>query len=144
MREQSRMQQAALLVGLVFVLVGILGFIPGITTDAPGDYAGDESDAELLGLFSVSVLHSLVHVGFGLAGLALARTWEGARNYLIGGGIVYIALFVLGIVGALDWLPANDSDDWLHLALGLGLIGLGWVLRNEVRRDRDVVRATSY
>jgi len=138
------MQQAALLIGGVFVLVGIAGFIPGITTDAPGDFAGDESEAELLGIFSVSVLHSLVHVGFGLAGMALAHTWTGARNYLIGGGVIYLALGVLGIVGLLDWLPADDSDDWLHLALGIGLVGLGWVLRNEVRSDREAVRATTY
>ena len=142
MRYESRMQQAALLVGGVFVLVGIAGFIPGITTDAPGDFAGEESDAELLGIFTVSVLHSLVHVGFGLAGMALAHTRTGARNYLIGGGAIYLALGVLGLVGALDWLPADDSDDWLHLALGIGLVGLGLLLRNEVRGDRGV--ATTY
>ena len=144
MWERSRMQQAALLVGGVFVLVGILGFIPGITTDAPGDFAGEDSEGSLLGIFQVSVLHNLVHLAFGLAGLALARTWEGSRNYLIGGGIVYLALFLLGILGVMDWLPADDTDDWLHLALGLGLLGLGLALRNEVRGDRDVAGATPY
>jgi len=134
------MQQAALLVGVVFVLVGILGFIPGITSDAPGDFAGEDSEGSLLGVFQTSILHNLVHLGFGLAGLALARTWDGARNYLIGGGIIYLALFLLGMLGVMDWLPADDTDDWLHLVLGIALLGLGVALRNEVRRDRDLDR----
>ncbi|MDP8911663.1 MAG: DUF4383 domain-containing protein, partial [Actinomycetota bacterium] len=40
-----------MIVSATFVLVGILGFIPGITSDAPGKFAGEESDAELLGIF---------------------------------------------------------------------------------------------
>ena len=68
----------ARLFAIVFLVVGILGFIPGIMTDAPGDFAGEESEAELFGIFSVSILHNLVHLLFGIVGLALARTWEGA------------------------------------------------------------------
>ena len=143
MRESSTLQNAARLVGLVFLIVGILGFIPGITDEAPGEFMGEDSEAELLGLFQTSVLHNIVHLLFGVAGLALARTWEGARNFLIGGGIVYLALWLLGLVGALDWLPADDDDDWLHLALGIGMIALGFLLRGRRPgvRDADTVRA---
>jgi len=120
-------QNAARVVGIVFLLVGIAGFIPGLTTDLYEglEFAGDEGTSELLGLFEVSVLHNLVHGLFGVAGLALAATPNGARTYLLGGGGIYLALWLLGLVGAADWIPANNADDWLHLLLGLGMIALG-------------------
>jgi hypothetical protein len=61
----------------------------------------------------------------------LSRTWEGSRNFLIGGGVVYLGLWLIGLLGAMDWLPADDSDDWLHLALGAGMIALGLLLRGR-------------
>jgi hypothetical protein len=126
MNDRSTVQSAALLLGAVFLLVGILGFIPGITTDYKDmAFAGSDSDAKLLGSFQVGILHNLVHLLFGVAGIALARTWEGARGYLVVGGAVYLALWVLGLVGAADWVPANDADDWLHFGLGVGMLGLG-------------------
>jgi hypothetical protein len=118
---------------IAFLLVGILGFIPGITSDAPGDFAGEESEAELLGLFNVSVLHNLVHLLFGIAGLAMARTWDGARLFLIGGGVIYLLLWIVGLIGGLDWLPANDGDNWLHFALGLAMVAAGFLLGREPR-----------
>ena len=124
--DRTPVQMLAKLVGVVFLLVGILGFIPGITTHY-GDlkFAGDSSGAKLLGLFQVSILHNIVHLLFGVVGLALARTWSGARTYLIGGGFVYLALWILGLVNGASWIPANSADDWLHLGLGVGLLGLG-------------------
>ena len=93
MRDRSPIQTVAMLVGAVFLLVGILGFIPGITTNYDDlKFTGHSSDAQLLGIFDVSILHNIVHLLFGVAGLALARTYEGARNYLIGGGVIYLAL----------------------------------------------------
>jgi Domain of unknown function (DUF4383) len=132
MRDRSAVQSVAMLFGVVFLLVGILGFIPGITTDY-GDlkFAGEDSTAELLGIFKVSILHNIVHLLFGIAGLALARTFEGARTYMIGGGIIYLALWILGLVGGADWIPSNDADHWLHFALGIVMIGLGYLTSRE-------------
>ena len=128
MRERSPVQSIAALVGVVFLLVGILGFVPGITTHY-GDlsFAGHGSGAKLLGIFQVSVLHNIVHLLFGIVGLAFARTADGARTYLVGGGVVYLVLWVIGLVGAADWIPANTADNWLHFALGVGMIALGVV-----------------
>ena len=119
----------------MFLLVGIAGFIPGLTTNLYDglEFAGDDGNAELLGLFQVSVLHNIVHLLFGIAGLALAATASGARTYLIGGGAVYLLLFLLGIVGGGDWIPANDADNWLHLLLGGAMIGLGVASTRESR-----------
>ena len=131
--DRTPVQNVARLVGIVFLLVGVAGFIPGVTTNLYDglEFAGNDGTAELLGLFQVSVLHNIVHGLFGIAGLALAATASGARTYLIGGGAIYLFLFLLGIVGGGDWIPVNDADNWLHLALGIGMIGLGIATTRE-------------
>ncbi|HUZ82994.1 MAG TPA: DUF4383 domain-containing protein [Gaiellaceae bacterium] len=135
MRDRTSSQSIAALVGVAFLVVGILGFVPGITTHY-GDmsFAGHESGAKLLGLFQVSVLHNIVHLLFGVVGLVLAKTADGARTFLVGGGVVYLALGVLGVVGAGDWIPANTADNWLHFVLGIGMIGLGYVTGRSTAR----------
>ena len=100
------------------------------------EFAGDDGNAELLGIFQVSVLHNLVHVLFGIAGLALAATASGARTFLIGGGAIYLVLWLLGLVGGADWIPSNNADDWLHLGLGLGMIARGRRARRASGRSR--------
>src|ERR671938_1907109 len=137
MRDHSPIQMAALLVGVVFLLVGILGFIPGITTHY-GDlkFAGHNSDAKLLGIFETSILHNIVHLLFGIAGLALARTLEGARTFLVGGGVIYLVLFVYGLIfhgeSGGTWIPVNWADNILHLALGAGMVLLGVMFGRDV------------
>jgi hypothetical protein len=136
---RSPVRTAALVVSIAFLLVGVMGFIPGLTTDY-GDltFAGHHSDAHLLGVFQVSILHNIVHLLFGLAGLAMARTVPGARAYLIGGGAIYLLLWVYGLVvgqdTAANFVPLNGADDWLHLGLGIGMLALGLLL---VRRTAD-------
>ncbi|SCE87122.1 protein of unknown function (DUF4383) [Micromonospora carbonacea] len=137
---RAPVRRAAGTVGVVFLLVGLLGFVPGITTGF-GDlrFAGHGSGAKLFGVFQVSVLHNAVHLAFGLAGLALSRTWDGARTFLIGGGAVYLALWLYGLVvdhgSGANFIPVNDADNWLHLLLGAGMIALG-VLTTRDRRRR--------
>jgi hypothetical protein len=133
MNLATPVQTVARLVGIVFLLVGIAGFVPGITTNLYDglEFAGDDGNAELLGLFQVSILHNIVHALFGV-GILMAATASGARTYLLGSGALYIVLFLMGIVGAGDWVPTNNADDWLHLVLGVGLIALG-VLTTRTR-----------
>jgi hypothetical protein len=139
----TTLQKAATAVAAVFVLVGVLGFIPGITTDYDTmTFASHDSDAKLLGVFEVSILHNIVHLLFGVAGFALARTWNGARSYLIGGGAIYLVLWVYGLLvdheSSANFVPVNDADNWLHLFLGVAMVGLGLALGR--RADRDGVR----
>ncbi|MGW4945968.1 DUF4383 domain-containing protein [Actinoplanes sp. NPDC004185] len=139
-RTRTRIQTAALAVGAVFVLVGILGFIPGITSNYDTmSFAGHHSEAKLLGIFQVSILHNIVHLLFGAAAFALAKTVSGARMYLIAGGAIYLVLWLYGLIVGQDssanFVPVNTADDWLHLVLGLGMIGLGLALSpKSVRR----------
>lgn len=144
MRDRTSMQTAARLVGLTFLAVGIAGFIPGVTTNLYEglEFAGHEGRAELLGIFEVSVLHNLVHVGFGLAGLALAVTPERARTFLIGGGTIYLGLWIYGLIidysSDANFVPLNDADNWLHFALGAGMLALGLALARTPRREASV------
>jgi hypothetical protein len=137
--SRSRISTAAKAVAAVFLLVGILGFIPGITSDYDTmSFAGHESQAKLLGIFQVSVLHNIVHLLFGAAGFVLARTAAGARTYLVGGGAIYLVLWLYGLVidhnSAANFIPVNTADNWLHLLLGLGMIALGVLLSRNTRR----------
>jgi hypothetical protein len=130
---RTSVQKAALAVGAVFLLVGILGFIPGVTTNYDQlAGAGHESEALLLGIFQVSILHNIVHLLFGAAGIALARSVAGARNYLIWGGAIYLVLWLYGMFidheSTANFVPLNTADNWLHFILGIGMIALGLLL----------------
>ncbi|MGA8978418.1 MAG: DUF4383 domain-containing protein [Pedococcus sp.] len=133
---RTAVQKAAGLVGAVFLLVGILGFVPGITSNYDQlDFASHDSGAQLLGIFQVSILHNLVHLAFGLAGLAMARTARTAFTFLVGGGVIYLVLWIYGLVidkdSAANFVPVNSADDWLHFVLGVGMIAAGMLLRNR-------------
>ena len=136
MRDRSTVQSAALLVGILLFAMGILGFVPGITTHY-GDlsFAGHDSGAKLFGIFQTSILHNVVHLLFGLIGIAMARSWEGARTFLIAGGTIYLVLFVYGLLahGNSGWnfIPVNSADNVLHVALGVVMVVLGLVLGRE-------------
>ena len=139
-RSRSRLQWAALIVGVTFLVVGVLGFIPGITTNVDSmEFVGHDGNAKLLGVFEVSVLHNIVHLLFGVAGLVMSRTSAASRSYLIGGGAIYLVLWLYGLLidhdSEANFIPLNDADNWLHLVLGLGMILLGVVLS----KDREVV-----
>lgn len=130
MKNRYPVQVVALLAGVSFLLVAVLGFVPGITSHYSAlSFAGRHSDAKLLGLFQISVLHNLVHALFGVAGLAAARTVSAARGYLIGAGAIYLLLTVFGLVvghdSPVNFVPVNGADNLLHLGLGLGMIAAG-------------------
>jgi hypothetical protein len=130
-------RMAALAVSVVFLVVGVAGFVPGLTTDYDGmTLAGHESMAMLLGVFHVSVLHNVVHLLFGIAGLVLARSASGASVFLVGGGAIYIVLWLYGTLidlnSTANFVPFDTADNWLHLAIGVGMTGLGLALRRTL------------
>jgi hypothetical protein len=138
---RTPVQMASAAVGAVFLVVGIAGFIPGITAHY-GDmtFAGHDSGAKLLGIFMVSVLHNVVHLLFGVAGLVLARTAPAAKNFLIVGGVIYLVLWVYGLIvdkaSNANFVPLNTADDWLHFVLGVGMIALGAALGRGIADAR--------
>lgn len=141
----TAIQKTALIVGIVFLLVGIAGFIPGLTHSGELHGAGAHSDAHLLGVFQVSVLHNLVHLLFGIAGIAAAAQARASRLFLIIGGLVYLVVWLYGLIAvnneALNFLPVNDADNWLHLGLAAGMILLGIFVSRPARVTRTDSRS---
>ncbi len=138
--RRSLAQILALVFGLTFLLVGIAGFIPGVTTNYDQlSLLGTESDAKLLGIFRVSILHNIVHMLFGVGIIAAARErWS--LVYLLGGGLAYVLVAAYGFLVENDsdanFLPVNDADNLLHTGLAVGLLGAG-LLALATRRKSD-------
>lgn len=144
--HRSNLQRTAQVVGAVFLLVGILGFIPGVTTNYESmGFAGHGSEALLLGVFQVSILHNIVHLLFGVAGILMSRTPGQSRAYLLYGGAVYLVLWLYGLLIGLEtpanFVPFNTADNWLHLVLGLGMIALGILLSRSTTTRTATGRA---
>jgi hypothetical protein len=115
---------AALVFGVVFTVVGVLGFIPAVTPDS-----------HLLGIFHVDTLHNIIHLASGLLGLALASMGGAyAKKYLVGFGAVYALVALVGIVQGntvLGLIEVNLADNLLHVVLAVGLLGAGLTLPEE-------------
>jgi hypothetical protein len=135
-------QGAALLVAAGFIVIGVLGFVPAATTDyGQLDWAGHQSGAKLFGVFAISGLRNVLHLVSGFVGVALARTYAASRAYFLGGGLVYLALWLHGLFmgGSANLLPVNRADNWLHFGLGAGMVLLGLTLagqRDPTKRRR--------
>ena len=136
-------QAFAAAMGAAFLLAGIGGFIPGITSNYDElEFAGPESGAKLLGLFEVSILHNIVHLLFAVGLIAAAR-YSWSRIYLLGGGVGYLGVTLYGLLvdhqSDANFLPVNDADNLLHLGLGLAMIALG-IIGVRMSRDRAGAR----
>ena len=136
MTERSTAQTLAMVFGVAFLAAGILGFIPGITTNYDDmTFAGHDGDTALLGIFEVNILHNVVHLLFGVLGLVAARATGVARTYLIAGGATYLVVWLYGILidgdSAANIININGADNALHLFLGLGMLGLGLIAGSE-------------
>ena len=128
-------QRFAQIFGVIYLLVGILGFIPvppilvnpGAIQDlllAPFE----PFNGFLLGIFAVNWLHNVVHIAIGVAGLASYRSAAGARSYAIGVGVLYLLLFVIGLIlptvfGLVPLFGVGDLG--LHLVSGAVALAIG-------------------
>jgi hypothetical protein len=115
--------------GIVFLIIGAGGFVPGLTDMGHSGHAAD-ADVTLksffgyeLGMFPVNVLHSIVHLLFGVWGLLASRSFGGARSYFKSVAIIYAVLTVMGLVPALyttfGLIPLYGMDVALHAVLAL-------------------------
>lgn len=124
---RRRAQGYALVVAFVFLIIGVLGFVPGLTSNYSTILrVGTDSHAYLLGFFQVSLVHNAVHLAFGVAGVFAARRLLWSRVYLAGGGSLYLGLAVYGMLidhhSAANILPVNNADNWLHVTLGVVML----------------------
>jgi hypothetical protein len=115
------LQKFALVFGIIYLVVGLLGFVPGVVQPPPADaphLVVEANHGRLLGLFPINLLHNLVHLLVGAWGLAGARSFGGALGFARGLAIFYGLLVVLGLIPGTDTLfglvPIQGHDVWLH------------------------------
>src|SRR5256885_9575639 len=114
-----------MLFGIVFLAVGILGFVPGVS--APGS----DGMPMLLGIFMVNTAHSIVHIASGAIFLIASMSGAGAaRLWFQIFGLVYAVVAVMGFVvgdGMIFNLIANNQNDtWLHVPLAVVMLAIGF------------------
>lgn len=131
---------AAIICAMFFLAIGFVGFYPGVTANFNQIEMGYGSEAMVLGIFQVSVLHNVVHLILGAAGLALSRSSHTARAYLrIAGGITAL-LFLFGLIvdpsAMANFVPLNAVDTWAYLVMAIVLFGLSFL-------SGDVTRSTT-
>ena len=137
----SATQELVLWIAGGFVALGYLGFLPRITQGldtitvwAPG------SNAELLGIFQVSILHNLVHLAIGVCALLATSADRYARAFLALVGAAMMMLVMYGrlvadpLLGGL--VPTAAADAWLHGVLGVGMFVAAVVSPGDVRGER--------
>jgi hypothetical protein len=113
---------AALIIGVVFLLVGVLGFIDNPLVSAKG-------------IFAVNTEHNLVHLVSGVVILAGAYSGVGAALTLKIFGIVYAVVAILGFFTSgnmlLGMILVNAADHWLHVALAIVILAAGYMLSDD-------------
>ena len=135
----------ALAFGAIYLLVGILGFVPGLNDHNHADMppiAVELHYGRLLGLFPVNIMHNAVHILIGIWGLLSAKSVGAARLFGKGIAIIYGLLTVLGLIPGANTLfglaPIFGHDVWLHALSALVAGYFGFVARDT---DSDLVRA---
>lgn len=131
-------RQFAVVYGIVFLLVGIAGFVPGLVTHpmpVENEAAHTATHGLLFGLFPVNALHNLVHVAFGIWGVVAYRSVSGARTYARAVAVIYAILAVMGLIPGLATLfglvPLYGHDVWLHVLLAVPAAYFGWMARAD-------------
>lgn len=121
-------KKIAMIFGALFMGIGLLGFVPGITSTA------NDGTQLLIGIFQVDPIHNAVHIVTGLAGLVAAGVnTKVSRAYLIGFGMIYALIAFLGFFDStlFGLMRVNLADNWLHAVLAAGLLGTGLIVNDE-------------
>jgi hypothetical protein len=127
--RRSLAQLVALIFGVIFILVAVLGFItPGGMAMA---MAAGVGGGMLLGLFAINLIHNVVHLLFGLWGVAASRTFAAAKGYCQAVGVIYLVLAVLGYLAPTGFglVPIGGNNIWLHAVLGIVLTLVGFTAK---------------
>jgi hypothetical protein len=123
----------ALLFGIIFLAVGVAGFVPQALQNAGGE--GMNAHGDLLGMFHVNPVHNAVHLLFGLWGLAASRSISGAVMYARAVALIYALLAILGLLEAtkhgFGYVELGDYNVWLHAALAVIAAYFGWMNRRD-------------
>lgn len=129
----------ALIFGIVYLLVAILGFIPGMVNPTAGDpdMAVDSMYGRLLGIFPVNIIHSIVHLLIGGWGILASRSWDASRTWARVWTVGFALLTIMGLIPGLNTtfglIPLFSHDVWLHAVSALLTGYFGFVAPAERR-----------
>lgn len=114
MGSRTPAQLFALVFGIVYLAVGLVGFaVTGFD-----NFAGKTFDEELI-IFAINPLHNIVHIGLGVVWIGAAGKHATAKSANMLLGVVLLLVFVLGVAGVLKFLAIEDAgaaDNYLHIA----------------------------
>lgn len=129
MGKRTTVQTVALIFGAIYLAVGIIGFLPFLGGSVT------MTNTKLLGLFNINLLHNLVHVVIGIAGLAAVTSLPNSRRFCQVVGVILLLLGVLGVVVAnpLGLLYIGGLDIALHLVTGAVLAYFGFAATVSTR-----------
>ena len=137
----------ARVIGIMFLAVGVLGFIPGLKSPPPlsAPHLAVEGGYVLLrGLFPVNWIHNLVHLAVGVIGWSSSRTMVDARRFARGLTLFYGTLALMGVIPALNSLfglaPLFGHDIWLHAGTAAVAAYFGFGQRMEAMETRERYR----
>jgi hypothetical protein len=141
-RRTTAVQVGATVIAWIFLLSGVMGFVPIFTPGFSGiSFAGADTTAELFGVFAVSVLSNLVHLFAGVIGLVMSWMAQPSRWYLLIGGCFFGLLGLYGLVadafGSNGFLPADVWTGGLHLCLGVLMVVLALVLDSTLPKESE-------
>ena len=133
----------ALVWGIVFLMLAATGLIPGLLQPPSGadpDLAVDAMHGRALGIFPVNILHTLVHLAFGIWGVIAYRDWGKARAYAKAVAVIYALFVVMGLVPGLNTtfglVPLHGNDVWLHIFLAVPAAYFGFIHRDDTATER--------
>ena len=132
----TTIQRIARVFGWGFVVVAIWGaLLTGTSMNA--DLT---TTPRLWGLFPVNFLHNLVHLAFGLWGITASRSRSASRSYAVLAGAIYVLLAVMGVFfeEGFGLVPLGSHNIWLHVALGVSLLGAGLLFTGDGAADTTV------
>ena len=131
----------ALLLGVLYSAIGVLGLIPAALFPPPPDAPPlhfTVLSGYLLGLFPVNVLHTAVHLATGFWGLVAWRGFVKSITYCHVVATFYGALFLLGLIPGVNvmygTLPIHGPDVWLHG--GTAVLAAYFAWRTEAARSK--------
>ena len=125
----TTIQKLAAVFGVVFIIVAIIGFLaPGGMSMQPTDPA---TAAKALGIFPVNLLHNIIHLIFGIWGLAASRSWSGSKQFFIIVGVLYALLTIVGFLSptGFGFVPLAGPDIWLHCVLAIVMLVIGYTAK---------------
>ena len=128
----------ALILGIVYVVIGLMGFVPAFLTPPPAtapEVTVDTLYGYLLGIFPVNILHTLVHLVVGVWGVLAYRSFSASRTFAQVVAVVFGLLTIMGLIPGLSTtfglVPLHGADIALHAVTTLLAVYFGFVAPAE-------------